>query len=205
MTGMHRDLTVRLDADLRAYLDALAHEYNFVNDDGSVRDAELVRVLLASVFLSEDAKGARERAAAGLYVNGVLSAFGEAARMIASLRAPLAELAAIVVDSGEQAAVRPPKPRRRGSGEVDRKRVHFSVERWLRDRLDVIVASIGENLPERGREAKVVRTVLRFAQKDEMTPEVLRLYRDGMDHMSAAISRGVDRARAEVMAALREG
>jgi hypothetical protein len=225
---VRRDLSVRVDAAARKYLDRLCEQFGFGGGSGA-GEAELLRVLLVSSCLA--GRPARDRAAAALYVNASKKFTEKAARLSWELQDDLSRYAADLAEAS--ARVRVPHEDKGPAAGSDRPKIRVKIDGLLEGRLGhlvslldrmrcqkpvsadspaerALVAYVQANphvLTGRSMEAVVVRWgILVEPFRDvETTEQVINLYLRLWGRMFEVIDRSFVAARREAVAALREG
>lgn len=205
---VQRDLSVRIDARSRAFLDQLIDRYD-------LGEAEVCRVLIASSIFDVPS---RQRAALALYACGVEDAATSAAQFVDGLRADLARYAGKLVESRGVRVDRtlrvPP------GGPKDRPKLRVRLESLLRKRVSYLSEILLRHLsgdpvstrdPVVGRllawadtgvtgrsiDANVVRwaTITEPIRNREQTEEILGLYLAMRSRMQSVIDDAFTAAR----------
>jgi len=225
---VRRDLSVRVDAAARKYLDHLCTQFGF-GGGREAGEAELLRVLIVSSCLTGNPP--RDRAAAALYVNTGKKFAEKSARLAGELQNDFSRYAAELADS--KARVRITHAERPPAAGVDRAKIRVKIDSLLAGRLTRLVTLLEQLragqaavvslqveralaayvrkhpaiLQERSLEAAVVRwaVLIQPVQEAEITEQVVRLYIRLWDRMFEVIDRSFEAAREAARAALREG
>jgi hypothetical protein len=211
LTEVAHQVDFRVDAEFYAGLLRLAGQVGLVRADGTLRVAELVRVLLISTLWQE--RTVVSRAAIAVYCNVVLALSGQLATALAGLRTSIATLAEI----SEEAPLEPalPRLRQKGGPRSSILSIVFDdlLRRKLSDRLKDAIPRLqqAEVLPLNLAKARptpdvvLVRGMLRQAVQDfAQHRPVIIAYAGAMQRVESGIREAVANAREAVESALQE-